>query len=230
MSERIPIQCEDCGDSCLEHVDFLAGLPEEKVRGLMALALRKKQKKGSYIFQEDTPVDAIYVIHKGRVKLSTYDGDGREQIVGIFADHDTIWEGAFIDGSVFPYGAMCLTDVDYCKLYLKDFEREIQEPEIALKIIGLLSKKLHDANQRNLLLSIAEPKARIAGFLDHLYRHQAGDLVTLRLDDIAASVRLRPETISRKLQELEREGLIKKVGQSGMQLLNAAGLKALAKP
>ena len=88
---------------------------------------------------------------------------------------------------------------------------------IALRVIGLLSRKLHNANERNLLLTVTDPGARIAGFLLYRSKRSASDTVTLRLGEIAASIHLRPETVSRRLKELERQGLIKRIGQSGIR-------------
>ena len=110
----------------------------------------------------------------------------------------------------------------------RDFEAAISDPAVALRVIRMLSVKLHDSNERNLILSTSDPQARIAAFL--LYRQQrtAAKYVTLRLDDIASSVNLRPETVSRKLRELEKDGLIRKTGQSNIELLDFIRLKEMA--
>lgn len=217
-------RCKSCCERCIEKIDFLAGIPRNKQEMLMKLAVYEAHAKGDAIFMEEEPVDSIFIIHKGRVKLSAFDSEGREQIVGIFAEHDTIWEGVLMEGSRYPYAGICLTDVECCRIYRRDFEQAIREPEIALRVIGLLSKKLHDANQRNILLSTNSPKSRLAGFLLYRSRHSASDMVTLRLDDIAASISLRPETVSRKLRELDKEGLIQKTGQSTIRIMDVEAL------
>ena len=91
---------------------FLMGLSAERQREIMDKASWRSYSKGSYLFAEEEPVDGIYIILSGRVKLSTWDSEGREQIIGIFSESDTIWEGVFMDGSRYPYNAVCLTDVD----------------------------------------------------------------------------------------------------------------------
>ena len=96
-----------------------------------------------------------------------------------------------------------------------------------MRIIALLSKKLHDSNRRNLLKCIADPKERVAGLLLYRYRRQTSDIITLRLDEMAGLIALRPETISRKLKELEREGYVKKTGQSSIRILDPDRLMEL---
>lgn len=206
---------------------FLMGLSAERQREIMDKASWRSYSKGSYLFAEEEPVDGIYIILSGRVKLSTWDSEGREQIIGIFSESDTIWEGVFMDGSRYPYNAVCLTDVDCCKLLIRDLEDVMKDPSVSLKIIALLSRKLHDANDRVLLLSTSSPKARLAGFLLNRSRHTSSDTVVLRLDDIAASIQLRPETVSRRIKEMEKEGLIEKVGQSSIRIKERATLEAV---
>ena len=81
-------KCANCSAMCTEKIDFLAGLPYEKHGMITEGAVREKHKKGSYLFREGDPVDALYIIHSGKVKLSTESSDGREQIVGIFSEND----------------------------------------------------------------------------------------------------------------------------------------------
>ncbi len=228
-SEKIHSEyCMECDGFCIESVPFLEGLPVKKQQRLLERAVHAYFKKGETIFNEGQHVDAIYLIQKGKVKLSTYDGDGREMIVGIFAEHDTIWEGIFLENSKYPYTCVCISDALICIIKRTELESEIQDPAMALKVIGMLSMKLHDANERNLLLSTSSPKARIAGFLLYRKERTAERAVKLKLEDIAASVSLRPETVSRKLKELEREGIIKKTGQSSIEIINFSELRSIS--
>lgn len=208
-------------------LSFLMGLPDSRQREITEKAVWKSIPRGDYLFAEQEPVDGIYVILSGRVKLSTWDSEGREQIIGIFSESDTIWEGVFMDGSRYPYNAVCLTDVECCKLLISDLEDVMEDPSVSLKIIALLSRKLHDANERVMLLSTNSPKARLAGFLLNRSRHTSSDTVVLRLDDIAASIQLRPETVSRRIGEMQREGLIEKVGQSSILIRDRKALEEI---
>lgn len=219
MTSSIPAHCRECLEGCLNKVDFLAGMPLDKVRDLLRCSVRLTFQKGDYIFHAGDPCDAIYIVHKGRVKLCVYDQDGQERIAGVFVEHDVMWEGVLVPDSRYSTSAICMTTVECCRLARKDFEKAIEEPEVALRIIALLSKKLHDANRRNLLKSIASPKERVAGLLLYRYRRQTGDTITMRLEEMAGSLALRPETISRKLKELEREGYVKRTGRSSIQIL-----------
>ena len=141
MTGKVPEECRSCRGECLKNVEFLVGLPPEKVTTLLRRAVRLTLPKGGCLFREGEACDAIYIIHRGRVKLSTYDQDGLERIAGIFVEHDTMWEGVLVPDSRYSASAIAMTEVEYCKLARKDFEEAIQEPEVAMRIIALLSKK-----------------------------------------------------------------------------------------
>lgn len=75
MTGPVPAHCKVCRGECLKSVEFLVGLPPEKVTTLLRRSVRLKLAKGEYLFHEGEPCDAIYIIHQGRVKLCTYDQD-----------------------------------------------------------------------------------------------------------------------------------------------------------
>ena len=69
-------------------------------------------------------------------------------------------------------------------------------------------------------MSISDPEAKVAKFLLYRDRHDHNGVINLRLDDIAASVALRPETVSRKLSKLIELGYIERVSKSGIRILD----------
>lgn len=194
------------------------GMPEEKQLDILRRSAHKIFNRGDFLFHEGDKVSSIVIIKQGQVKLSTYEADGRENIIGIFSDNDTIWEGVFSGDRVYPYSAVCLTKTYCCFVRRGDVETAISNPTVALRVINMLSNKLHDANERSRILSISEPVRRIAAFLIYREKRSNEPFVTLRLDDIAGSVGLRPETVSRNIRRLMNEGLIEKVGRSGFRI------------
>ena len=103
-----PGTCEDCRDRCIQDIAFLYGMPEEKQLDILRRSAHKIFNRGDFLFHEGDKVSSIVIIKQGQVKLSTYEADGRENIIGIFSDNDTIWEGVFSGDRVYPYSAVCL--------------------------------------------------------------------------------------------------------------------------
>ena len=212
---------------CTADFHLLHSLPEDEREELVRNSVRKTYRKNSYLFRQGEPVNDIFVIIRGSVKLTRFDPDGNEQIMGIFKEYSTIWEGMFIENSRYPYSAICLEHARVCIISREQFSKTLQDPEAAMHIIGLLSHKLHNANERVAMLSAKEPKKRIAGFLLYWIEHNKEDLINLKLDDIAGSTNMRPETVSRKVHELEDEGIISREGQSGIRILDFEKLQKI---
>ena len=208
-------------------LSFLQGIPEGKRRELLAKGIILYKKEGSTLFLEDTPVKSIWIIVSGRVKLSYADPNGREQIVGIFSDMEVIWESLFLPGSLYPYSGICLTPVTVCAIPVNDLRRILANPYVSFNVITLLSAKLRDANRRNAMLSGKSPEERIARLLLYYGRRSENALIPLKLSDIAASLNLRPETVSRKLKSLMKDGIIERAGRGKLRVVNYEALSRL---
>ena len=76
-------------------------------------------------------------------------------------------------------------------------------------------------------LAAEDPSSRIAGFLLYSEERSTGEYLELKLDDIAASVNLRSETVSRKLREMENDGIIERVGKGKLTILDYKRLRRL---
>jgi CRP/FNR family transcriptional regulator len=202
-------------------------LPAADRTVLMKGAIFKTARTNSYLFREGDKVDSVYLILEGSIKLTRYDSMGHERIVGIFSDNEFLWESMLLDNSTFPYNGVCQTKVRYYKIMREDFERALKKKDIAKGIIMLLSRKLHDANARNMYLAAEDPSSRIAGFLLYSEERSTGEYLELKLDDIAASVNLRSETVSRKLREMENDGIIERVGKGKLTILDYKRLRGL---
>lgn len=219
--------CLVCDSKCLDTITFLKGLPLEMQNTIMAGAEGKIYEKGACLFDEGDSVDGIYIIHSGQVKLSSYN-NGKETIIDIVSAGDTIWEDVFVNNSSFHFSAICMAKSEICKISKTDLENAMREPDIAMNIIGMLSKKLNEAAEKSIIISKNDPKERVASFILYRYNKSTENDIVLKLDDIAASINLRAETVSRKISELERDGLIRKVGQSKIEISNLRQLRDFA--
>lgn len=206
---------------------LLEYLPEESRQKLLEGVVFRTVPKNKFIFEEGQSADYICVILSGRVKLSRFDAEGRESIVMILSEHDTIWESLFLYGGVFPYSAVTMTDVRVGKIYLRNFYHILDNREAALQIVTLLSRKLHDANERNLILSTQDPLSRIAGFLLYSAERSEDGELKLRLEDIAAANGLRMETVSRKLKLLREAGIVRRSGNGKLRILRESALREI---
>lgn len=216
--------CEECNHLCTEHVPFLAVLPVEEQKHIIARANHKRYKKDDNLFLEGFPAEYIWIIHSGKVKLSHIDGKGREQIISILMPGDTVWEGMLEEGSVYSNSGVCMEESNVCAISIREIKQTLSNPKVALRVIDMLSHKLEASKERARILTSPDPLTRLAGLL-LTTETQDGDTVSLRLDDMAGTLGIRPETVSRKLRVLIDDGLIERTGQSTIRITDREKLQ-----
>ena len=230
MEKKIQSQCHHCQNEklCATAIPVFGTLSEALQKSLAEHAIQTARTKGSFLFRAGEEVGSILIIRKGRIKLCKYDANGNEYILDILHDGDAIWEPLFLEEPVFPYSAVCLSKVELCEISKREFMRLIADhPGVAMHLISLLALRLRDANEKALLLSIYDPKVRLAGFLLDRDVRCVGPEIKLKLEDIAASIGLRPETVSRNMSRFVKAGLIQRLGRGKIMVTNRAGLKEI---
>lgn len=210
--------CKDCGGRCMKNVSFLTAFPAKNQLEITDYADFLSLKKGEYLFRSGETIGDLFFIRSGMVKFCSIDSEGREQVISIHTAGDAIWEGLFFRDNRYFYCALCTSAVQYYRINQCDIEAAITDTNRAMQVVHLLSQKLQDANQRNLIFTTHDPSARIAGFLLYAHERSQSDIVSMRLNDIAAFVNLRPETVSRKLSEFQKAGYIKRTSKSQIQI------------
>ena len=100
---------------------LLDNLPLESRRKLLENVVYTTIPANKYIFREGQDADYICVIQKGKVKLSHLDANGRESIIMLLSENDTIWESLFLYEGKFPYSAVTLTETRLCRIYRENF-------------------------------------------------------------------------------------------------------------
>ncbi|CRH94172.1 transcriptional regulator FixK [Chlamydia trachomatis] len=126
---------------------------------------------------------------------------------------------------IFPYNIVCVTDVKLCEVTRENFVKLVSENyEVGISLISSLLGKLKRANEKNLILQENDALIRLVNFMLEIDERTHGD-IELTIDNIAASINLRRETVSRKLKDLIELSLIEREGQSKIKVLDRNGLK-----
>ncbi len=224
--EKNPSLSPGSGVGSLHHF-LLDSLPQAAREKLLKDVVFTTLPAERYVFHEGDPADFICIIRTGQVKLSRMDSQGRENIVMFLSENETIWESLFLYEGRFPYSAITMTKTQLCQIYRENFLQILDDPQASLQIISMLSRKLHDANERSLLLSTKEPYARVAGFLLYHLERTGSPLIQFHLEEIASSIDLRSETVSRKLGELASKHLVQREGRGKIRILDSKELRRI---
>lgn len=213
------------GSSCMDNIRLFAGLPPSAKRELLARARHTAHTSGDIIVHEGDPIESIIVVRTGRIKTYRSTSDGEQHVLDVLHDGQALWHGLFLDNHTYGYSVSCLTPVRLCLIHRADVEQMLaNHPDVAMGLIRMVCTELERAEERIMMLSIRDPRRRLAEYLLARGRSCTGPEIHLKLDDIASSVGLRPETVSRNIARFDREGLVRRTGRGRLLVLDREGL------
>ncbi len=213
------------GSSCMDNIRLFADLPSPAKRELLARTRHTTHESGAIIAHEGDPIESIIVVRSGRIKTYRSTSDGEQYVLDVLHDGQALWHGLFLDNHTYGYSVSCLTPVRLCRIHRADVEQMLaNHPDVAMGLIRMVCTELDRAEERIMMLSIRDPRRRLAEYLLVRDRSCTGPEIHLKLEDIASSVGLRPETVSRNIARFDREGLVKRTGRGRLLVLDREGL------
>lgn len=188
--------------------------------------------RGRVIFHENDPVAAFYIVNRGKVKLFKLSPDGKEQILMIARPGDTFAEAALFAGGRYPASAEALEDSEVLAIQRDQFTTLLRrDPNLALNLIARLSQLLRKLTLLVEGLSLSDVTARVARRLVQQIKDQNQALPEVTLSEkkviVAAELGTIPETLSRSLAKLTKEGIIE-VDGSQIRVLDPVRLREIA--
>lgn len=215
--------------TCLDGLDVFRELPDDVRHDLVRRSTVTTYRKGEALAHPGDPIRSVLVVIRGKVKTFRIDTEGEEYLLDVLHDGQAIWHSIFRDDHAYHCTVAALSEVTVC-LVPRDVFMELigEQPAMAMGLILAIGGRLAEAEDRIMTLGIRDPRRRLAAYLLDRDRHCIGPDINLRLDDIASSVGLRPETVSRTISAFEHEGLVTRRGRGKLRVRDHAGLEALA--
>lgn len=213
----------------MDNIRLFKNLPTSAKRELLARARHSTHEQGSILVYEGDPIESIIVVRSGRIKTFRSSMSGEQYVLDVLHEGQALWHGMFLEDHTYRYSVSCLTKVELCRIHRIDFEALLaSHPDVALGLIRMVCTDLDEAEEKIMMLSIRDPRERLAEYLLIRDRTCTGPEIRLKLDDIASSVGLRPETVSRNIARFVREGLVRRVGRGRLLVIDHEGLRAVS--
>jgi CRP/FNR family transcriptional regulator len=219
----------------LKRCPLFAGLKEEDLRMIKAVAKSKRVIKKEVLFSDGEEAKGFYVLLSGKVKLYKISREGKEQILHIVSTPDAFAEAAlFLEGS-YPAFAEALIDSQLLFFPKKDFFQLIERnPQLSINMIVSLSHFLRKFASLIEELSLKEVSSRIAKYLIDLslkLSKEGKNPREVELDSsktqLASKLGTISETLSRTLSKMKTKGMID-VKKNKIFILNHKMLEELA--
>ena len=213
-------------------IPLFNGLPDEQLRALARICLLRTYRKGQLIFAEGDEGNGFYIVQSGRIRIFKLSPEGgKEQIFHIFGPGESFGEVAVFTGQGFPAFAEAESLSVLLFFPRQEFVAMIrQDPSLALNMLAVLSRRLQKFASLIEDLSLKEAPARLAAHLLYLgERCQNADEISLDIPkgQLAAMLGTIPETLSRIMARMGRQGLIRLQGNR-ISILDRTGLQEIA--
>lgn len=213
-------------------IPLFAGLPKAHLDDLARIVVEKGFERNQGIFSEQSEADGFYVVISGRVKIFKLSFEGKEQILHIMGPGEPFGEVSVFAGERFPAHAQAIEEsrvLFFPRAAFVDLIR--RNPSLALNMLGILSRRLRRFTILVEDLSLKEVPGRLAAYLLFLSeRENHSDDVTLDMPkgQLASLLGTIPETLSRILARMTKEGLIQSDASRRIRLLDREALEGLA--
>ncbi len=213
-------------------IPLFQGLPRPHLEELAMLVMAQSVKRGQTIFADGDEGSGFYVLASGRVKIFKLSPDGKEQILHIMPPGEPFGEVAVFAGEPFPASAEAIED-GYVLFFPRAGFIELisKNPSLALNMMAILARRLRKFAALIEALSLKEVPGRLAAHFLYLSEQKGcSQLLTLDIskNQLASLMGTIPETLSRILARMAKEGLIETSGQRSIRILDRTGLEELA--
>jgi CRP/FNR family transcriptional regulator, nitrogen oxide reductase regulator len=215
--------------------DLFTGLEPAAAEEVLAAATPRQVPRGAALFRQGEPVEALYLIERGRLKLSQVNADGEEVTVRTFGPGAIVAGVALFDRRNFPVTATALT---VCRVLAWPRQRIAElagrHPQLRLNVMRTIADRMQDSFSKIHELATESVPQRVARALLRLAREQGrrtadGILIEpplgrQELADLAGTTMF---TASRLVASWARDGILA-VGRRRFVVRSLPRLAALA--
>ncbi|MCP4546490.1 MAG: Crp/Fnr family transcriptional regulator [bacterium] len=198
------------------HTSFIGALSVKQRLQLSMEAPRRTCTRGAYLYLEGADCSGLFILQRGRIKLSRLQDSGREITISIIEEGD-IFGLECLEGSEFrEANAQAMED---CQIVAISHERMRNllddQPRLGMVLLRIMSEKLRDSRQVIQRLLLKDVKARLASLLLELAERSGipeedgirlGGKITHQ--DLANLIGSTRETTTATLNQFKRHQLI----------------------
>lgn len=183
---------------------------------ITAAARSLRKERGEFVYMPGDRAETVYVLKKGRVKLSVLSESGKEFAIDIFQPGDIFGEFALVDDTTRSNMAQALDDALMWVFGKRDFVRFLEtRPKLAMNYIRLvggrrrrMEKKLSDITTKDVAARVCELLHEISTTSVAASPAAPELLVPLTHQDVASLIGASRQTTTTVLNDLERRGII----------------------
>lgn len=213
-------------------VGLFSDLSDKELRELESVARDRSFHRDEVIFHAEEPGSALFIVKRGRVKVSVADRRGREVILRIIEAGDFFGEMSLLDGES---RSATVTAIEPCLaliVFRGDFLEFIpKHPDVVMKILTTLSRRLRKATEKIGRLVFADAYEKVASILMDMINERKIPLkvgadipLSLTRQELANMAGISRETFTRVMADFQKAGLLR-VERRRIAILNPTKLQ-----
>ncbi len=213
---------------------LLQTLDDDRFNEVVKFSHAQQLSENSVLFEQGSPLTDLYLLVSGGIKLLRLIPSGDEKVIDIIQPGQTFAEAALFSGSPkYPVTAVTLSPSVVVGFQAQPYMELLRSSnELCISMMAQLSQRLHWMVNEVDRLTLHNATFRLVDYLLDQIPDQSGDQQQTDLclvapkRVIASRLSIKPETLSRTLKDLEKQGLIKLNG-SQIELLDVERLRQL---
>jgi CRP/FNR family cyclic AMP-dependent transcriptional regulator len=188
------------------------GLSAEDISMINDQMIKRVFPRNTTVLYEDEETDALYIIRKGKVKITKRSANGKEAIIAVLSPGDYFGEMALIDEGHRSSNVVTKEKCEISFIRRRDiYPLRMRNPQFTMNLMRGLSRRLREASSKIACLAMEDVYGRIAQLLCESAVEKDGVPVIeekLSRQEIADRVGSSREMASRIFNDLLRGGYI----------------------
>lgn len=133
----------------LHHVPIFKELTPEELEPIVQISNSRLYKQKMLVFMQEDPLDKVFFIQSGKVKIYKTDLNGKEQLISVLEKGEMFPHAGFFRKGRYPAHAEIIEDANLIVTPIKEFEEILlKNPKICVKLFKVLGEKIVDLQHR----------------------------------------------------------------------------------
>lgn len=208
------MQSSDAVDAELRRNYLFSGLDEEQIAKVRQSMRTLHLEEGERLFDFGIHADRFFLVHSGQMKLFRLSVDGVEKVIEIIQAGQTFAEAVmFMERQNYPVSAEAIAASEVYSFDSRGFLQVLREStDTCFHLLADMSMRLHMRLNEIDHLTLQNATYRMINYLSQQIPEGGTTNVTIELNApksiIASRLSIQPETFSRILSNLQKEGII----------------------
>jgi CRP/FNR family transcriptional regulator len=192
----------------LEHSDFFKGVSPKSKQALVGICIKRSLHKNEPIFAEGDAGHTLYLLASGNVRIYKSTTDGRETVIKVIGPGEIFAEVVLFERDVYPASAVALKSGVVYELPKRQFYDLLSDNDFRNDFIRMLMKKQRYLAEKLHAVTAYDVEERFVRFLIEHYGKKDEYRILLSKKDVASAIGTIPETLSRLLNRMQRDGKV----------------------